>query len=142
MDDHFDICCVFEVRRFDIARLTCICFYMRGPREGQGVRTPSLINHKTLVFLAILVQTPLPPPPPPQKKNHKATKLAFSVQCLSITNPLVKRHLIGVSLAYNGLLGESPCWPTFSAISIFSALIRKTRCQRWTSSGKTYLIIT
>ena len=24
MDDHFDICCVFEISKFDIARLTCI----------------------------------------------------------------------------------------------------------------------
>ena len=23
MDDHFDICCVFEISKFDIARLTC-----------------------------------------------------------------------------------------------------------------------
>ena len=24
MDDHLDICCVFEISKFDIARLTCI----------------------------------------------------------------------------------------------------------------------
>ena len=25
MNGHFDICCVFEISKFDIARLTCIC---------------------------------------------------------------------------------------------------------------------
>ena len=24
MDDHFNICCVFEISKFDIAKLTCI----------------------------------------------------------------------------------------------------------------------
>ena len=27
MDDHFDICCVFEISKFDIVRLTCIFLF-------------------------------------------------------------------------------------------------------------------
>ena len=33
MDDHFDICRVFEISKFDIARLTCICSAMKCPLE-------------------------------------------------------------------------------------------------------------
>ena len=29
MDDHFDICHVFEIRKFDIVRLTCIRFKLK-----------------------------------------------------------------------------------------------------------------
>ena len=110
----------------------CIGFNMRWSREGQGVRTPSLINHKHLVFLSNTGPDPQPPPPPPQNKKKKKSikkkksqSYQASVQCLSITNPPVKHRLIGVSLAPYGVSLKGRWWPAFSAILIFSALIRK-----------------
>ena len=64
----------------------CICFYMRGSREGQGVQTPSLIKHKNVGFLSNTG-------PDPHKKYQK---YQASVQCLAIIGPPVTRRLIGV----------------------------------------------
>ena len=48
MDDHFDICCVFEISKFDIARLTCTYSYLQ-PQKMQCkryiVNVPECLNN-------------------------------------------------------------------------------------------------
>ena len=82
-------------------------FYMRGSREGQGVRSP-LINHKNIGFLSNTG-----PDPHKNSQSYKA-----SVKCLAIIDPPVKRRLIGVSLSLYGVSLAGRWWPAFSAICI------------------------
>ena len=110
----------------------CICFYMRGCREGQRVRTPPINHKKILGFIAILVRTPL----------KKITKLKSWRSMFGHRLPVGETPLYW---CFAGVIWRSAGgWPAFSAISIFSALIRRKekRCQRFTPSGKTYSIRT
>ena len=44
IDDHFDICRVFEISKFDIARLTCIYIYKPRRHKIQGVSNQVMIK--------------------------------------------------------------------------------------------------
>ena len=56
---------------FRSSHLMMTCRPMGGSRGGQGVRTPTLKNHKNIGFLSNTGPDPL--------KNHKATKPTFIV---------------------------------------------------------------
>ena len=92
------------------------------------LRTPLLKNHKTIGFLATLVQIP-----------WKIIKLPSQIHCRAVIGTPAKRHLNGVSLA-----GRS--WPAYIAVWILSlsSLTKKTKQKKtflsWNPSDKTFWI--
>ena len=99
----------------------CICFHMRGSREGQGVQTPSLIKHKIVGFLSNTGPDP--------HKNIKDTKPSFNVWPSSV------RRWNAVWLVFC-LRNMAFRWRSYDGplLALFGSSLpssEKECCQRW-----------